>query len=147
MVSSKSSISIKNRLKDVYDIATTYPRFVRFFNKKVVLISTESFLSVKVGMKRFGINFEWSGEGLKIPNQTISFVQTQGLLKGLKAVWEFKSVDEYTTSVNIKTDFQVKIPLIGNPVERILSYYLVENTTRNILAELKIASEENMVLA
>ena len=141
MIKTESSIEIQKPIDEVYKIAESYPRFVSFFHKREVVESTDRSLSVRVGMKRFGVNFEWEGEGQKEPARAIRFTQTKGLLKGMKANWFFDSEDNKKTKVSIKTSFEFKIPAIGFILEKSFSTFLVERTTQKILNELKKSSE------
>lgn len=143
MTPTESTIEIKRPLPKVYETAERYPTFVSFFTKKKILCSDDSFLSVEVGMKRFGLLFEWAGEGLKEKNKAIYFIQTKGLLKGLKANWLFQALGERAARVTIKTHFEKKMPLFGFLLfEKMLGIFLVKKTTEKILSDLKKACED-----
>jgi ribosome-associated toxin RatA of RatAB toxin-antitoxin module len=141
MAESCSHITINRGVRRVYDVAQTYPTFVTFFSKKQVVSADETQLSVRAGMKRYGINFEWAGIGKKIPYESINFVQTEGLIKGLRARWKFQNITPESTLVEIRTSFQLNLLLFNSSIEKGLSSILVENTTRRILNDLKLACE------
>lgn len=141
MIRLKSSLRICRPLEEVFKQAESYPAFVGFFHKKETKSSSDSFLSVEVGMKRYGLTFEWAGEGVKTKNKSIDFTQTKGLLKGMKARWTFTPIHDHETEVAIEADFEMKIPVAGFILERAFSGLLVEKTTQRILSELKKVSE------
>ena len=142
MIKRTCSIDIHKDAQGVFKVAETYPLFVTFFNKKIILQSSSAELNVRVGMNRYGINFVWEGIGRKEFPRRISFVQTKGLLKGLKAIWEFQQTGPGTCHASIHSEFTKKFPIIGSLVEGPLSKYLVEKTTVKILQELKKACEQ-----
>ncbi len=128
---------IPNRkINRVYKIAETYPCFVSFFSSDSRIIrSTDEEMQVEVYTKLLGLfPTKWTGLGKKVRHRQITFTQTQGLFKGLTAIWSFQEVPD-GTEVSIETSFSK--PKIGILGEWVLGRFLVEKTTRKILQELK----------
>ena len=120
----------------VYEVAKTYPSFVRFFfrDSRIVRQSDQRLL-VQICTKLFGIfPTRWYGRGVKERNQSIRFTQSKGLFKGLIAVWTFEEASN-GTRVSICTRFAK--PKIGTLGEWFLGKFVVERTTRKILSELQ----------
>lgn len=140
MFTCQDSIIIDKVRGHVYRIAETYPHFVRFYRCGEILHQDDKIIKVKVGAKFFGIPTSWIGEGIKKKFETIEFTQTQGLFKGLVALWTFKEAGE-TTIVSIKINFNFNIPIIGSFLERLLGEKMVAKTIQGILKELKRESE------
>lgn len=134
------SILIRAPRKKVYEIAEKYPSFVRFFSKRSRIVEQSNQHSYVVVCSRLLGLFpkRWRGRGVKKRYRKIEFVQTEGLFKGLKAIWLFKNLKN-GTRVFIRTSFSK--PRIGNVGEWFLGRLLVESTTRKILSELKYAAE------
>src|SRR3990167_8469696 len=106
MFTGTQSIFINGNKKKVYEVAQTYPSFVRFFLKgSRVLQETDNTMEVEVHAKWFGFyKTKWQGYGKKDPCNLIHFTQTQGLFKGLIALWRFEETSG-GTHVTIETTF------------------------------------------
>lgn len=143
MSENSPKIIINRSIERVYRIAEQYPCFVDFFMKKDVIFSNDQRIAVEVSMRKFGIPFEWAGEGTKQKNKSIDFVQTKGLFKGLKAYWFFRAVTEDSTVVTIQTSLPPQTSKFKFLIKKLLSCLLVEGTTRRILESLKNACERN----
>lgn len=141
MFQGTQSIWISQNRKTVYEVAQSYPTFVRFFSSKSRIIDQNASRTyVEVHTNLLGIYPSvWQGEGIKKPYDEIDFTQTQGLFQGLKAIWSFRDKDG-GTEVSILTTFSK--PKLGPFLEQILGKYLVEATTRKILSELRFQSEK-----
>lgn len=135
------TIPVKKEL--VFKIAATYPTFVQFFERRSRILSkTDSEMSVEVHTKLFGfLRTKWEGKGYIDSNREIRFEQTEGLFKGLNALWTFNE-DNRGTHVSIKTTFTKQLPLF---IEAWLGKNVVEKTTKKILIELKNASVSKMI--
>lgn len=138
-----ASKTIDAPIEKVFSVAENYPHFVGAFNVKKTLYSDESKVRVQVGTVKFGRQFVWEGEGIKDRNNQIDFTQTNGLFKGLKAIWRFKKLDSNKTAVEIETLFNSDFLLFKGLLENLSKKYLIENTTVQILEHLKIQSELN----
>lgn len=84
---------------------------------------------------------KWQGYGKKDPCNLIHFTQTQGLFKGLIALWRFEETSG-GTHVTIETTFSK--PDLTKYGEFLLGRFLVERTTEKILSELKHCVENNV---
>jgi ribosome-associated toxin RatA of RatAB toxin-antitoxin module len=124
----------------VYQVAETYPKFVRFFlPSSQVKRSSDKRTVVDVHAKLLGfLPTRWIGKGKKRNYRYIHFRQTHGLFKGLSAIWKFRNRNEKTL-VTIYTTF--KKPKLGYLFELLLGKLIVEQTTAKILRELKSAAE------
>lgn len=136
MYTGTQSIWIPANKNQVYDVAKTYPSFVRFFfrDSRIIRQSNQRLL-VKISTKLLGLfPTRWYGKGVKNNNQSIRFTQSKGLFKGLTAVWTFNEENNGTV-VSIRTQFTQ--PKIGTWGERFLGKFVIEKTTRKILSELQ----------
>jgi hypothetical protein len=85
-------------------------------------------------MKLFGfIPVRWIGEGKKIKDRSINYVQTSGLLKGLTADWEFIEINPVLTKVQIILSFNSCF------IFSLFLRYFLTNTSQQLLKDLKIA--------
>lgn len=140
MLETEKSTIINQNLEKVYAIAETYPEFVSFYKEKKILFQDERILTVKMSASFYGVVLTWKGEGIKTKNKSIEFSQTQGLLKGLKAIWIFERLENNLTKVTIKTI--INFNSIGKMFEKIIVNLLVSKTTSKILSSLKYVAEE-----
>lgn len=140
MFETESSIDIAGSLEKVYAIAETYPRFVPFYEIKEILFEDEEKIIVKISSSFYGIKLTWEGEGLKNKNNSINFIQTKGLLKGLKARWTFEDLKDNTVKVSIRSQIDF-IFFLGKIFEKFLGVLLIPNTLKRILYSLKYAVE------
>lgn len=138
----KQSVNISKRRERVYEVALTYPTFVRFFlNGSRVLSEDDKKILVEVHSKLFGRSTSWQGEGIKVPLKTIRFIQTKGMFKGLRARWSFVPKSSSETKVTICTSFKKRF--LTSFGERLVGTLVVEKTTARILRELKRQVEES----
>ena len=140
MFSSSESVLVNRDRKHVYSVAETYPQFARFFRFGEILKQNDHEMIVKIGSTICGLHTSWVGHGKKIKFESIEFVQTEGLLKGLVAVWKFQDHDK-STEVTISSSFNLKVPLAGEPLEWLLGTFKVRKTVRMILEALKKEAE------
>ena len=140
MFEGNQSILIRAAKRHVYQVASTYPKFVRFFLKgSKILYEDEQSLKVQVCTRLLGFfPTKWIGTGIKRPFDCLEFVQEEGLFKGLKAVWSFRE-NRKVTVVKISTNFSK--PRLGSIGEKILGMLVVEKITKKILTELKRSAE------
>ena len=139
-VASESAV-IQRRRPQVYQVAETYPLFATGFRAGEILSQSPDELVVKVGSSIWGYPTTWIGRGTKMKDQSIAFIQTDGLLKGLQALWKFEDVESFT-KVTITFRFTLDIPGIGPLVESLIGKLKVKPTVKMILRSLKKASEE-----
>ena len=139
MYITKRSIVIDRELKNVYEVAETYPTFVGFFLEGTrILDKSDDHLKVEVHNRLFGFRTHWQGEGVKRQYRNIRFRQTQGLLTNLLARWSFLPVGK-KTKVTIMTRFSKWwLTPLG---EQYFGKFIVEKVTQGILEELKLKSE------
>ena len=142
MFSGRQSIFIPFDREVVYKTAETYPYFVRFFLKDSrILEQSDEHIKVEVNTKLLGFfPSRWQGAGRKKRYQGIRFTQTKGLFKGLTALWQFSEVSQ-GTRVSIRTVFSK--PQISRLGEWLLGKFVVEDTTRKILSELRNCLESD----
>lgn len=140
MFTCQDSITIDRTRGHVFRIAETYPHFVRFYKSGEILHQDDENITVKVGASFFGVPTSWIGEGKKRRFETIEFTQTQGLFKGLVALWTFRDAGQSTT-VSIKINFSFDVPIAGRFLEHLLGKKMVAKTIAGILKELKRESE------
>ncbi len=140
MFTGAQSIAISANQKEVFSIAETYPKFVGcFLPQSQIINQSNNRMEVKVCSKLLGFyRTEWYGQGTKKPYREIFFEQTEGLFKGLTAVWIFEENDGITKAT-ITTTFSK--PTLGKFLEYCLGKLIVEGTTREILRELKNKAE------
>jgi len=131
---------IRRARPEVYQVAERYPLFATFCRSREILVQNESELVVRVGSTLWGYPTTWIGQGKKVKNETIEFVQTDGFLKGLVALWKFEDTGS-STKVTIAFRFNLAIPGIGHGLEWLIGNYKVKRTARMILLALKEASE------
>lgn len=140
MFTCQDSITIDRAREQVFRIAETYPHFVRFYRCGEILHQDDENIRVKVGAKFFGFPTSWIGEGKKKRFETIEFTQTQGLFKGLVALWTFGDAGQ-STIVSIKIKFSFDLPIAGSFLESLLGEKMVAKTIGGILKELKREAE------
>lgn len=140
MFKSSESLLVHRDRKRVYGVAETYPNFAEFFRERVTLKNNDQEMIVKIGSTLFGIPTSWVGYGKKKQFESIEFIQTEGLLKGLIAVWRFR--DHHAgTEVTINSSFSLNIPVLGKPLEWFIGTLKVKKTVRMILKALKKEAE------
>lgn len=140
MFSCSESIIVNARRERVYRAAEDYPRFATFYTAGEILENTEHAMVVRVTSTLCGIPISWKGHGKKVPFESIEFVQTEGLLKGLTALWTFRDQD-HMCRVTIDSRFSLKIPAIGKLAEHLIGKYKVQKTITMILEALKRRAE------
>src|SRR5579862_7374873 len=104
MYTDRISIKIDRPRKHVFQIAETYPRLVSFYKSGEILYQDDKCIKVRVTSNIFGIPTSWEGKGEKKKYESIEYIQTRGLFKGLVAAWHFKDADE-STVVSIRVSF------------------------------------------
>lgn len=132
-------ISINVPLEKVYQTAETYPLFVESFQDKRILSSNEEALRVRITNIFFNVPLTWEGEGKKKKNESISWIQTNGLLKGLRADWIFAPIEDSKTEVTIKGEFSAEG--VTGIFLNFIAPALIAKATNRILKSLKLAAE------
>lgn len=131
-----SLIFIESPIEKVYQIAETYPTFVKFYSIKSIVENNDSKIIVNVGYRLFGFLIRWAGIGEKIKNSSINYIQTKGFLKGIKARWNFVSLGDKT---KVTIDIEVKDSI------RFFSWFIkkrIKKVIDSILLDLKDAVEK-----
>lgn len=141
MFITEKSILINGGLEKVYAVAATYPKFVSFYKTKEVLFENSEKIAVRISSVFYGTELTWEGEGFKNKNESIDFIQTKGLLKGLRVIWKFENLKNGTVNVAIKTQLSFNF-FLGRMFEEIVGNLLIPNTTAKILSCLKFTVEK-----
>lgn len=136
MFSCSETIIVNEKREQVYRAAEEYPRFATFYTAGEILENTERAMVVRITSTLCGIPISWNGHGKKVPYDSIEFVQTEGLLKGLTARWTFRD-HNHSCRVTIDSRFSLNIPIIGKLVEQLIGTYKVRKTITMILEALK----------
>ena len=140
MIVVKKEILINTGLEKVYRVAETYPCFVDGYKEKNILYQDDIKLNVKVTSTVFGLPLKWTGEGIKIKNKEINFIQKQGPLRGLEARWYFEKING-KTKVSIEARFKSDSMLM-RLFEFCIAEFFVKKTLQRILKSLKDKAEE-----
>jgi len=138
--SCSESIIVNATRAHVYRVAEEYPRFATFYTAGEILENTERTVAVRITSTLCGIPISWRGHGTKVPYESIEFVQTEGLLKGLTALWTFRDHNQ-KCCVTIDSRFRLRIPIFGGLAEQLLGRYKVRKTIKLILEALKHRAE------
>ncbi len=131
----KSSILIDSPVEEVYRVAELYPSFVKFYVRKFVIENSVDEIRVAVGYKLFGFPVYWNGTGKKNKNHSISYIQTDGFLKGMKADWEFIP-ERGKTQVSININSNKSIPLFN---------WFIRKTLKDVSNRILLDLEEAVV--
>lgn len=140
MFSCSESIIVNATRAHVYRVAEEYPLFATFYKAGTILENTERTMVVRITSTLCGIPVSWDGRGKKVPYESIEFLQTQGLLKGLTALWRFRDHNQ-ACCVTIDSRFSLRLPIAGTLVEQLLGRYKVRKTIKLILEALKHRAE------
>lgn len=143
MAESEASIVVKRDIDSVFSVADTYPSFVDFyFNKQILDGDCSSVRKVRMCARFFGnVIFCWEGTRTKcIKNSEIEWVQTEGLLKGLKAVWLFAS-QSGVTHVTLKCFYNPSVFLFGSLLGYLANVLFIHKTLPRLLSSLRVACE------
>lgn len=135
----QDKILIETSLERAYETAENYPLFVEAFRRKEILYRDEKRARVKITNRLFGLPLSWEGKARKRRNQKIRWIQTRGLLRGLRADWLFIPYGEKATEVSIRGRFRGS-GLWGRVLD-LLAPLLISRTTKRILQALKDATE------
>lgn len=142
MTETTESVIIDSKLENVYAIAETYPVFVSFYKVKEIIAENQERMAVRISSSFYGKILSWEGEGTKDKNKSIDFVQTKGLLKGLRAYWIFEDLKNKKVKVTISAKLD-SYSLWGRIFAKIIAVILIKKTTYRILQSLKKAAENN----
>jgi len=145
MQNREHSIFVNASLTHVFRTAERYPLFVSHFRERKILNQDKRCTTVRVGYFLYGIPIRWVGYGEKDPYKAITWEQTQGLLKGMRAYWKFDDLGG-RTHVSIQTQFTIALPVFGKFVEWVIGR-IVSKNVRGILEGLKQAAEGRVNLA
>jgi len=143
MLTCEGSVLIDAPHEVVYRMAEQYPTFVSRFREKRIVSQDEKQLIVQVSSSLLGIPIHWRGVGVKEPMRSITFTQTQGLLKGLLASWSFTPAHQ-GTEVKIRVQFAFPVPIFQVILEKVVGK-VVKRNLRIILESLKVAAENSII--
>ena len=101
----EKTIVVDAPVSKTYKTAEEYPLFVSDFVKKEILLRTDTVAKVRISNRFFFVTLTWEGDGIKSMNRRIDWIQTTGLLSGLKAAWVFVPLAENVTKVTIKGEY------------------------------------------
>lgn len=135
----KRRIIINASVEETYKTAEDYPLFVKAFREKEILCKSEHASKVRITNNFFAIPLAWEGESVKTRNEQIDWVQTSGLLRGLRAKWVFNAIDDGRTEVLIRGDFSEKG--LRGIILTLLAPILIIKVVNRILTSLKLESE------
>lgn len=145
MQNPECSICINAPVKYVFHTAARYPLFVSHFKERKILAQDQDDITIQAGYSLCGIlPVRWVGHGKKDPYKAITWEQTQGLLKGMRAYWRFDDLGNQT-QVSIKTQVTIPLPIVGKLMEWAVGG-IVSKNVRGILKSLKQAAEQRTVL-
>ena len=137
MVSISKEVMISQNLEPVYAMAEQYPKFIGFYKTKEIVHSDENSSRVKIESKFCGLKFSWEGKGIKEKNRKIEWIQSKGLLNGMRAEWLFLKSEDKSTRVVLTVTY-------SSPVlfwEEVASFLFIRRTVPKILSCLKAACE------
>lgn len=138
MITCSEHITISKDLKKTYEVAERYPEFIDFYKKKEIIHMDETHSEVKIESLFCGLKFSWEGNGIKDKYHKITWVQSKGLLKGMKAEWFFCDLPG-KTQVTLNVTFCSVLPLW----EHIAAFLFIRKTLPRILSCLKVACERS----
>lgn len=138
MVSCSKSILVSKELKRVYEIAERYPNFVDYYERKEIIFSDEKCSEVRITASFFGFPVTWEGKGVKERNKSISWMQSKGLLKGMRADWVFSEIDQ-GIRVSLTATYESRIPLWGPIAE----FLFIRKTVPKVLECFKTACDRS----
>lgn len=136
MATYERSIWISKNLNETYKIAERYPEFIDFYRKKEIVYEDETHSGVKIESIFWGLKFTWEGRGVKEKNKKITWTQSKGLLRGMKAEWIFSNSGG-PTRVTLIISYQSHIPIW----EHIAVLVFIRKTVPRILNCLQTACE------
>lgn len=134
-----SSILIEFLVEKVYQIAETYPTFVKFYDVKSIVENNDSKIIVDVGYRLFGFLIRWIGVGEKVKYSSINYIQTKGFLKGMEARWNFIPLGD-NTKVTIDIEVKKSIPFLDWVIKK-----RMKRIVDGILLDLKDAVEKEKI--
>lgn len=135
----KDSILVQAKLDEAYRLAEEYPLFVDAFEKKEILHRTDKRSHVRITNRFFKLPLTWEGKGYKHRNERIVWLQTQGLLRGLKAEWIFIPQGD-ATEIVIRGRYK-GVGLWGTILELVAPLLLTQGI-KQILHSLRLAAEK-----
>lgn len=127
-------------IKKTYEIAETYPLFISFYKHKEIVCSTPEMQKVKISSSFLGFSFSWEGEGVKEKYNKIVWIQSKGLLKGLRAEWNFLDQGPERTLVTLSVTYNNSISFWSDLAKIIF----IKPTIPKILQSLKVACDGNI---
>jgi len=128
MITCSKSIIIPKDVKKTYQIAERYPEFVDFYKKKEIIRADEFHSEVQIESMFCGLKFAWKGKGIKEKNGKITWIQSKGLLHGMKAEWLFFPLGQ-ETRVTLTVNYFSPIPLW----ESVASVLFIKKTIPKLL--------------
>ena len=136
MVTFTNSVVISKPLEQTYMVAEQYPKFVDFYKDREIINSDDYTSEVRVSSVFLGLKFIWKGMGIKERNKKLTWVQSEGLLSGMRAEWIFAAIPQ-GTNVTLQVTYDSKSPFW----DKIASVIFIRKTVPKILQCLKVACE------
>lgn len=140
MIYKEDSILINQDLSRVFQVACDIERLSSFIPeyKNVQCLDRkdgEMILAAKIQLLGF-IPITFISSGIIKENESIKYEQIKGPLKGLQTEWRFEEVDKKTKLIIIHT-LNIKIPLVGNLIEKLVYTLFIKNLAQEVLLCMK----------
>lgn len=147
MIYKEDSILIDQDLSRAFQVACNIERLSDFIPeyKNVRCLSQENnemILEAKIQLLGL-IPISFISSGIIKENESIKYEQIKGPLKGLQTEWKFEEVDKNTTKLSIVHSLNIKIPLIGNLIEKLVYALFIKSLAKEVLLCMKKELEEN----
>jgi len=147
MIYKEDSILIDQDLSRAFQVACNIERLSDFIPeyKNVKCLdrkNDEMILEAKIQLLGL-IPISFISSGIIKENESINYEQTKGPLKGLQTKWKFEEVDKNTTKLSIVHTLNIKIPLIGNLIEKFVYALFIKSLAKEVLLCMKKEVEEN----
>ena len=126
-------------LTHTYSVAEDYPLFVDSYKRKKIVYRDGKKSLVRMTNLFFLLPLSWEGKGLRKKNEAIYWLQTKGLLKGLRATWTFEKCGRGRTEVRIVGRISGKG--ISGYILGFIAPLLISSATKKILRSLKDSAE------
>ena len=146
MIYKEDSILINQNLARVFQVACDIEKLSDFIPeyKNVKVISREDnemILEAKIQLLSL-IPITFTSSGIIKENESIKYEQIKGPLKGLQTEWKFEEIDK-KTKLSIIHILNIRIPLIGNLLEKLVYALFIKNLAQEVLLCMKKKLEEN----
>ncbi len=146
MIYKEDSILISKDLTSVFQVARDIENLSNFIPeyKNVKCLdgkNEEIILEAKIQLLGL-IPTTFISSGVIKENESIKYKQIKGPVKGLQTEWRFEKIDK-KTKLSIIHDLNIKIPLIGRLIERLVYALFLRNLAKEVLLCMKKKLEEN----